>query len=1000
MKMVATEKANDVNEAAQERLSSVAFGRRGNKASSVVNERNPCTANSEKKMLRVGTWNVRTLQRTGKLVNVIREMRTAKINILGLSEVRWKDGGDFISDGVRVIYAGGTENQRGVAVLLDEDTAKCVISTEAHGDRILVVKLKGWPTDIVLLQIYMPTTSHDDEEVEVMYDSIDEIIKKVKGTDYLIIMGDWNAVVGEGKEGKCVGDYGLGKKNDRGERLIEFCKQQQMMVTNTWFKQEKRRRYTWKAPGDLTRYQLDYILVRERYRNSVKNSHAYPGADADTDHNLVAMSVFLTLKNLKRKKNKKRWNRDKLKSCGVEFTEAVESRIKYELQGTVDQKWQTLKTMVVTQAKAVIGYSKGQQAKKPWVTEEMLKKMDERRKWKHQSTEIAKKEYKRLNNELRRATDKARESWWDEQCSELEELQRQGKYDKLYSKISKLQKKNGKSSNVIKDRNGILLTNEDEVRNRWKEYIEELYDKENKPTEEEMIGTFANPGGEDDLGPTLLREEIEKAIEELKDGKSEGVDEIPAEMIKCLGEKAKEELVKLCQEIYTTGEWPSDFVEMIMIPLQKKPNATECSDHRTISLIVHASKILLKILTKRLEGKVEAIQFIGDDQFGFRKGRGTREAIAVLRTLGERSLQHGKDIFVCFVDYEKAFDRVNWSKLMKILERIGVDEKDRQLIRHLYLSQSVVVRVNGGNSEPGLLGRGVRQGCPLSPLLFNIYIQQMIMETMENVEDGVKVGGQLVNAIRFADDQAMVASTNAGLQRIMDSLNRTSGEYGMRINIKKTKMMRISREEGKSMNITINGNKLEQVTQFCYLGSTITEDCRSHTEIKKRIAMGKEAFDKRRELLRGKLKLELKKRMVKSLVWSVVLYGAETWTLTKEDTKRLEAFEMWTWRRILKISWTEHQSNEEVLRKVQEERTLMNTIRKRQTNWIGHILRGDSLLKTVMEGRMLGKKVAGRPRIMMLDWMEDRQRNQRYKEIKEKAQNRSEWHHWIPGPAI
>ena len=186
---------------------------------------------------------------------------------------------------------------------------------------------------------------------------------------------------------------------------------------------------------------------------------------------------------------------------------------------------------------------------------------------------------------------------------------------------------------------------------------------------------------------------------------------------------------------------------------------------------------------------------------------------------------------------------------MKILERIGVDEKDRQLIRHLYLRQSVVVRVNGGNSEPGLLGRGVRQGCPLSPLLFNIYIQQLIMEAMENVEDGVKVGGQLVNAIRFADDQAMVASTNAGLQRIMDSLNRTSGEYGMRINTKKTKVMRISREEGKSMNITINGNKLEQVTQFCYLGSTITEDCRSHTEIKKRIAMGKEAFNKRRELL-------------------------------------------------------------------------------------------------------------------------------------------------------
>ena len=178
---------------------------------------------------------------------------------------------------------------------------------------------------------------------------------------------------------------------------------------------------------------------------------------------------------------------------------------------------------------------------------------------------------------------------------------------------------------------------------------------------------------------------------------------------------------------------------------------------------------------------------------------------------------------------------------------------------------------------------------------------------------------------------------------------------------------------------------MEQVTQFCYLGSMITEDCRSHTEIKKRIAMGKEAFNKRRELLRGKLKLELKKRMVKSLVWSVVLFGAEIWTMTKEDTKRLEAFEMWTWRRILKISWTEHQSNEEVLRKVQEERTLMNTIRKRQTNWIGHILRASSRRFTSKDsyggknaGELNGKKVAGRPRIMMLDWMEDRQRNQRH----------------------
>jgi len=275
-----------------------------------------------------------------------------------------------------------------------------------------------------------------------------------------------------------------------------------------------------------------------------------------------------------------------------------------------------------------------------------------------------------------------------------------------------------------------------------------------------------------------------------------------------------------------------------MIPLQKKPNATECGDHRIISLISHVSKILLKILTKRLEAKVDSIHFLGEDQFGFRNGRGTRDVIPVLRTLGERGLQYEKDIIACFVDYEKAFDRVKWSKLMRILKGIGVDERDRQLIRNLYLEQKVKIKVGSENSEPGELGRGVKQGCPFSPLLFNIYIQALIAEALENSEDGVRVGGTQVNAVRFADDQAMVSSSNAGLQRIMDSLIRTS-EYGMKIIIKKTKTMRISRTEGRKLIITINGIKLEQVSQFCYLGSVITEDCRCHTEIKRRIAMGK-----------------------------------------------------------------------------------------------------------------------------------------------------------------
>jgi exonuclease III len=223
-----------------------------------------------------------------------------------------------------------------VTILLNETASKCVISTEAYEDRIIMVKLQAQPVDIVIIQVYMPTTSHDYEEVEKLYEKLSEMMKKVKGTDYLVVMGDWNAVVGEETENKCVGGYGLGQKNSRGKILIAFCKQQQLIVTNTWFKQPKRRRYTWKAPGDTARYQIDYIMVKERYRNSVKSSHAYPGPDADTDHNLVLTTIFLTLKQVKWKKTRKKWDREKLEMFEKGFADAVDKELRSGITGNAN----------------------------------------------------------------------------------------------------------------------------------------------------------------------------------------------------------------------------------------------------------------------------------------------------------------------------------------------------------------------------------------------------------------------------------------------------------------------------------------------------------------------------------------------------------------------------------------------------------------------------------------------------------------------------------------
>ena len=146
------------------------------------------------------------------------------------------------------------------------------------------------------------------------------------------------------------------------------------------------------------------------------------------------------------------------------------------------------------------------------------------------------------------------------------------------------------------------------------------------------------------------------------------------------------------------------------------------------------------------------------------------------------------------------------------------------MIWNLYMNQTTSVMIDGELSDPAVIGRGVRQGGLLSTILYNIYAEFMITKALDNNSDGIKIGGELVAAVRYADDQAMMSHTNAGLQRIMDALNDAGKDYGMKINIKKTKLMRILKQPGKVVKLFIDGYQIEQVSSFCYLGSMIMED--------------------------------------------------------------------------------------------------------------------------------------------------------------------------------
>jgi len=319
-------------------------GRRPHKLPQVDTKQNPCSM--------LGTWNVRTLLQTGKLENLKIEMKRLKIDILGISEMRWNGQGDFISGDYRVIYSGGDNGRNGVGIILNKKWAQCVRSYITYDDRLIMIKLKSAPKDIAIIQAYIPTTQANDEEVEEIYEKIEELISLTNSKENLIIMGDWNAIVGESTDSREVGKYGLGTRNERGDRLVEFCRQHDLIITSTLFMNHKRRRYTFKTPGDIDRYQLDYIMVKNRYKNQIKSSKSYPGADIDSDQNLVMIKSVLKFKKLERPKNKEPdWNLCQLKQPEIRKLFKKKCKEKIDTRGkpgtddcnNIEHEWRCIK---------------------------------------------------------------------------------------------------------------------------------------------------------------------------------------------------------------------------------------------------------------------------------------------------------------------------------------------------------------------------------------------------------------------------------------------------------------------------------------------------------------------------------------------------------------------------------------------------------------------------------------------------------------------------------
>ena len=385
------------------------------------------------------------------------------------------------------------------------------------------------------------------------------------------------------------------------------------------------------------------------------------------------------------------------------------------------------------------------------------------------------------------------------------------------------------------------------------EYVGDLFDDDRPPKPEIAEGE----------GPAILQSEVKNALKEMRNNKAAGLDGIQAEMLKALDDYGIIQLTHLLHIIYDTGYLPSDLLESVFITLPKK-KATECGEFRTISLMSHIMKLLLKIILKR--NQVLLNENSGETQFGFKSG--TRDAIFTMRIITEKCLEKGKYLYVCFIDYAKAFDRVQHQKTFECLRNTRMDSKDLRMITNLYWNQRACIRNDNEVSDFAEIKRGVRQGCILSPSLFNLYTE-CIFQSIEGMP-GINISGNIVNNLRYADDTVLIADNEQDLQNIVDTIHRQSKEFGLDMNVKKTKTMVISRKaEIPRGSITVNNNILEQVKKFTYLGQNMYADGKNSGEVRRRIGIAKTKFTQMRKVFTSsKISLATKLRLVKCYVYS------------------------------------------------------------------------------------------------------------------------------------
>ena len=252
---------------------------------------------------------------------------------------------------------------------------------------------------------------------------------------------------------------------------------------------------------------------------------------------------------------------------------------------------------------------------------------------------------------------------------------------------------------------------------------------------------------------------------------------------------------------------------------------------------------------------------------------------------------------------------------------------------------------------------GVSSKSILSPCLFNLYAKYIMRNAgLEEVQAGIKIAGRNINNLRYADDTTLMAESEE-LKSLLMKVKEESEKVGLKLNIQKTKIM----ASGLISSWEIDGETVDTVSDFIFLGSKITADGDCSHEIKRCLLLGRNAMTNLGSILKSRdITLPTKFDIVKAMVFPVVMYGCESSSIKKAEHQRIDAFELWCWRRLLRVPWPARRSNQSILKEISPECSLEGLMLKLKLQYFGHLMgRVDSLEKTLMLGGIGGRRRRG-----------------------------------------